>query len=76
MNQEQAKELERQNQLLKNLSQKEEFIFWKDSYALPELEKIKQAKKSIMGMPEAEVKALILYETFVEDLFKNMFKEL
>jgi hypothetical protein len=76
MNEEQRKELENQSKQLKTLSELNEFNLWKNSYALPELEKIKIAKKKIMGMPEAEVKAMILYETFIEDLFINMFKEL
>jgi len=72
----QEKEFKRQDDLLKSLNQREEFHIWKDFYALAELEKIEIQKKNIMGKSEAEVKALILYETFIKDLFKNMFKNL
>lgn len=72
-NKKEAEEKDRQLALLQKLSVTEEFMLWRDMVAKPELEKVKQAKKEVLNMNEANLKGLILYEQMVEDLFYNMF---
>ena len=76
MNENQQKELEGQNKLLKLLSELKEFRVWRDNYILPELEEIELTKTKVMTMTEAEIKALILYEAKIKYLFNKMFENL
>lgn len=51
----------------------EEFREWRDLIEAPELEKIRQMKMNVLGLTEADVKAMIIYENLVTDLFRGMF---
>ena len=73
MDEDQLKELEGQNKLLKILGESKEFRVWRDNYVLPELEQIETAKTKVLEMSEAEIKALVLYEAKIKYLFNKMF---
>ena len=68
------KELEEINDLLIRLNINPDFKKWRDLVAKPEKDKINDAKRNVVGLPEADVKALILYELYIEDLFYKSFE--
>ena len=61
------------NKQLKELVKLESFRTWRDVYILPELEEIDKAKSQVLSLSEADIKALILYESKIKYLFNRLF---
>jgi hypothetical protein len=62
------------NRLLLTLDRNEAFKVWRDRVCLPILEQIDYQKRSVVEMSEANLKALIMYENLVKELFKKLFE--
>ena len=53
----------------------EPFRIWRDEVVKPILEQIDQEKKKCLEYSEGNLKALIMYENLIKELFINVFEE-
>lgn len=67
---------ERSLKLVEALNGIEEFREWRDKVAKPELQIIEDKLRHPLEMSEANLKALVLYQVFVKDLFYRVFENL
>jgi hypothetical protein len=51
-----------------------DFLRWRDEVAKSELDRIEQMKHEALALSEAEVKAVILYEIYLKELFIRSFE--
>jgi len=63
------------NRLLIKLEATDEFREWRELVEAPELEKIRQMKINVLGLSEADVKAMIIYENLVTGMFRGVFDQ-
>lgn len=73
--QEQAKELERLSNRLKELDKLEPFRVWRDEIVKPILEQIDYKLRDVLEMDEATLKATIMYRNTINELFIKIFDD-
>ena len=72
---EQQAELEQINSHLLKLDRLEEFRTWRDKVVCPILRQVKNEKRKALEMSEANLKAIVMYENFLEELFSKIFED-